>query len=30
MTIDYFREAKAIEEELILSRRHLHAHAEVG
>ena len=30
MTIDYFREAKGIEEELILSRRHLHAHAEVG
>lgn len=30
MTIDYLREAKAIEDELILSRRHLHAHAEVG
>ena len=30
MTIDYLREATAIEEELILSRRHLHAHAEVG
>ena len=30
MTIDYLREATAIEAELILSRRHLHAHAEVG
>lgn len=30
MTIDYLREATAIEDELILSRRHLHAHAEVG